>query len=125
MFGLQEKTAQENQNVELCSEFRSDSATTRSLVQVLEEVDGMAQFFKALADDTRLKITFSLSKAELCGCDLSVLLDITPAAVSHHLRVLKQLRLVRSRRDGKMVYYSLADDHVETILEQGLAHWKE
>ncbi len=110
---------------ETCSVFRFNPAKVDSLKSEVSAVDGMAQLFKALADDTRLKMVYALSREELCGCDLSVLLDISQAAVSHHLRTLRQLRLVKSRRDGRVVYYSLADEHVEKIIDQGLAHWKE
>ncbi len=111
--------------VETCSVFRFNAAKVEPLQREIGQVEGMAQMFKGLADDTRLKIAYALSREELCGCDLAVLLGISAAAVSHHLRTLRQLRLVRSRREGKVVYYSLADQHVMRIIEQSLAHWKE
>ncbi len=110
---------------EVCAEFRFHAAKVEPLRQQVQQVAGMAQLFKALADDTRLQLVYALSQEELCGCDLSVLLGISQAAVSHHLRTLRQLRLVTSRREGKVVYYTLADAHVEAIIAQGLAHWKE
>lgn len=85
----------------------------------------MAELFRLFGDPTRLKILCSLSQQELCVCDLSNLIGMTQSAVSHQLRQLKQGRLVKSRRDGKTIFYSLADDHVETVLAQGMEHINE
>lgn len=82
----------------------------------------LAELFKVFGDTTRVKILFALFTAEMCVCDLTALLGLTQSAVSHQLRVLKQARLVKYRKDGKMVYYSLDDDHVKQIFDQGLAH---
>ncbi len=90
-----------------------------------EDIERAAEFFKYFGDPTRLKILTALSSTEMCGCDLAALLDITQSAISHQLRKLKQGRLVKSRRDGKVVYYSLDDDHIEKILKDGLDHIKE
>ena len=85
----------------------------------------LAEFFKVFGDATRVKILFALLFSEMCVCDLSVLLHMNQSAVSHQLRILKQARLVKYRREGKVVYYSLKDRHVENIFEQGFIHLKE
>jgi DNA-binding transcriptional ArsR family regulator len=82
----------------------------------------LAELFKVFGDTTRVKILFALFTAEMCVCDLTALLGLTQSAVSHQLRVLKQARLVKYRKEGKMVYYSLDDEHVKQIFDQGLAH---
>lgn len=85
----------------------------------------VARIFEALADPTRLKILFSLSREELCVCDLAYLLGMSLSAVSHQLRTLRNLRLVTARRDGKMVYYSMADLHAAKLLKLGIEHERE
>lgn len=85
----------------------------------------LADLFKIFGDGTRVRILYVLMKAELCVCDLATLLGMTRSAVSHQLRLLKQARLIKSRRDGKTIFYSLADDHVATLLQQGLEHISE
>ena len=82
----------------------------------------LADLFKVFGDSTRVKILCALFRAEMCVCDIAVLLGMTKSAISHQLRVLKQSKLVSYRKDGKVVYYSLADDHVKTIFDQGLLH---
>lgn len=82
----------------------------------------LAELFKVFGDSTRIKILFALLGGELCVGDLSECLGVTATACSHQLRVLKNNKLVRFRREGKMVYYSLSDDHVRTILEIGMEH---
>lgn len=90
-----------------------------------DEFFAVADLFKMFGDSTRLKILFVLASAELCVCDITKLVGITQSAVSHQLRVLKQARLIKYRREGKTVFYSLADDHVKTILAQGIEHIEE
>lgn len=85
----------------------------------------LAEVFKVFGDSTRIRILEALSKAEMCVCDIAFLLNMTQSAISHQLRVLKQARLVKNRRDGKIVYYSLDDDHIERILNMGLEHIRE
>jgi len=85
----------------------------------------LAETFRALADPTRVKIVSALAQQELCVCDLTKLLGVTQSAVSHQLRVLRNLRLVKYRRDGKSAYYSLDDHHIETLLAEGIKHAKE
>lgn len=85
----------------------------------------LAELFKVFGDPTRVKILWALDEAEMCVCDIAVLLNMTQSAISHQLRVLKQARLVKSRKDGKVVYYSLDDEHVKEIFGQGLIHINE
>ena len=85
----------------------------------------LADFFRIFADSTRVKIVCALLSTELCVCDIAELLEISQSAISHQLRVLKQARLVKSRRAGKVIYYSLDDEHIEGILSLGLSHIKE
>ena len=90
-----------------------------------QELLDLAEFFKVFGDSTRIKILYVLSQSEMCVCDIAQLLGLTQSAVSHQLRALKNVRLVKSRREGKTVFYSLADDHVKTIIDQGLEHVRE
>lgn len=90
-----------------------------------EELLSLADFFKLFSDFTRMRILFLLSQGELCVGDLSALMDMTPSAVSHQLKLLKGRELVRYRRKGKILFYSLADDHVHAITKIGLEHIKE
>ena len=85
----------------------------------------LAELFKIFGDSTRVKILYALLNQELCVCDIAKLLDVTQSAVSHQLRVLKNGKLVRFRREGKTLYYSLADQHVVRILAQGMEHIEE
>jgi ArsR family transcriptional regulator, lead/cadmium/zinc/bismuth-responsive transcriptional repressor len=89
------------------------------------ELQSMGDYFKTLGDPTRLKILYSLAKGELCVCDIVAVLGLSISAISHQLAVLKRQRLVKFRRDGKIVYYSLSDDHVESILQSIHAHTTE
>ena len=90
-----------------------------------DQLMDLADFFKVFADSTRIKILYVLSQAEMCLCAIANLLQMGQSAISHQLRVLKQMRLVKYRRDGKTVFYSLADSHIETILAQGMEHIEE
>jgi len=90
-----------------------------------ESLYDLAEVFKVFGDKTRIKILYALFASEMCVCDISALLNMTQSAISHQLRVLKQARLVKFRKDGKVVYYSLDDDHVKQIFDQGLIHIKE
>ena len=82
----------------------------------------LAELFKVFGDGTRVRILYVLLTAEVCVCDLARLLGMTQSAVSHQLRILKQAHLIKARRDGKTIFYSLADDHVATLLRQGMEH---
>lgn len=90
-----------------------------------EMIFDLADFYKIFGDTTRVKILYALDKSELCVCDISALLGMSVSAVSHQLRTLRESDLVRTKRDGKVVYYSLADDHVKSILECGFEHISE
>lgn len=87
-----------------------------------EIMQNLADFYKVFGDVTRIKILCVLFQSELCVCDLAEVVGMTQSAVSHQLRVLKQMKLVKNRRDGKIVYYSLADAHIQSILNQGMEH---
>ncbi|WP_165859249.1 ArsR/SmtB family transcription factor [Desulfofundulus salinus] len=89
------------------------------------EVAGLSELFKVLGDETRTKILYLLSYRELCVCDLAEILEMSLPAVSHHLRLLKAMRLVKYRREGKMVYYSLDDDHIVNLIREAQAHFAE
>ena len=89
------------------------------------ELYDLADFFKIFGDSTRAKIMWALEESEMCVCDIAVLLNMTKSAISHQLRVLKQSNLVKYRKEGKIVYYSLADDHVKAIIEMGMEHIRE
>ncbi len=90
-----------------------------------EDICDLADFFKVFGDSSRLKVLWALHQSELCVTHLAELLGMTAPAVSHQLKILRQSHLVRTRRDGKNIYYSLADDHVQRILELGLEHTDE
>jgi DNA-binding transcriptional ArsR family regulator len=90
-----------------------------------ESLYDLAELFKVFGDSTRIKILWALDEAEMCVCDIAVLLNMTQSAISHQLRVLKQANLVKNRKEGKVVYYSLDDDHVKNIFDQGLIHINE
>ena len=89
------------------------------------ELYDIAELFKVFGDSTRIRILFVLFEAEVCVCDLAKVLNMTQSAISHQLRILKANKLVNSRREGKSVFYSLADGHVRTIIAQGREHIEE
>ncbi|WP_068557033.1 ArsR/SmtB family transcription factor [Thermotalea metallivorans] len=90
-----------------------------------ETLYDLAELFKVFGDSTRIKILWALDESEMCVCDIAFLLNMTQSAISHQLRVLKQAGLVKSRREGKIVFYSLEDEHVKQIFDQGLIHISE
>ena len=90
-----------------------------------ETLYDLAELFKVFGDSTRIKILCALFESEMCVCDLSVLLNISQSAISHQLRVLKSARLVKFRRAGKVIYYSLDDEHIKQIFDAGLHHITE
>ena len=87
-----------------------------------DELYDLAELFKVFGDSTRIRILYVLFEAEVCVCDLAETLNMTQSAISHQLKILKQSRLVKGRREGKSVFYSLADSHVRTIIAQGREH---
>ncbi|NLD17528.1 MAG: winged helix-turn-helix transcriptional regulator [Tissierellia bacterium] len=90
-----------------------------------ESLYDLAELFKVFGDSTRIRILWALHEAEMCVCDIAVLLNMTLSAISHQLRVLKQANLVKNIKKGKVVYYSLVDNHVREIFDQGLIHINE
>jgi ArsR family transcriptional regulator len=111
----------------VCDVFAIDEKLIRNVARRALESDtaaGLAATFKVLGSPTRVRILDALAQDELCVCDLAVLLDMRISAVSHQLALLREHDLVRSRRAGKMVYYTLDDDHVRSLFAQGLAHLK-
>ena len=90
-----------------------------------EELYALSELFKIFADSTRIRILYVLLEHEMCVCDLAQLLNMTQSAISHQLRILKQSRLVKFRREGKTIFYSLLDEHVHSILSQGMEHITE
>ena len=90
-----------------------------------EQLYDLAELYKVFGDSTRIKILYLLFESEMCVCDIAQLLNMSISAISHQLRVLKQARLVKFRREGKTVFYSLADEHVRTIIGQGMEHITE
>lgn len=90
-----------------------------------ETLFDLAELFKIFSDSTRIKILYSLLISEMCVCDIATLLGMSQSAISHQLRLLKQSGLVKYRRDGKTIFYSLSDSHVSTIINQGMEHVQE
>jgi ArsR family transcriptional regulator len=88
-------------------------------------LNALAEFFKLFSDKTRVGILWALSLSEMCVCDLSLLLKMKQPAISQHLKNLRQMRIVRTRRNGKVIYYALDDEHISTVLDFGLRHIKE
>ena len=89
------------------------------------ELYDLAELFKVFGDSTRIRILYVLFEAEVCVCDLAAALNMTQSAISHQLKILKQNKLVKNRREGKSIFYSLADDHVRSIIAQGREHIEE
>lgn len=90
-----------------------------------EEFRAIADFFKVMGDSTRAKLMWALDQSEMCVCDLAVLLGMTKSAISHQLRALREAKLVKFRKEGKVVFYSLADEHVQQVFEKGQEHVRE
>lgn len=97
----------------------------RGIMPEEETLYDLAELFKVFGDTTRIKILCALFESEMCVCDIAALLSMNQSAISHQLRVLKQARLVKYRKKGKVVYYSLDDEHVKQIFDQGLVHINE
>ena len=97
----------------------------KAKMQSKEDYVQLASLFKLFGDGTRVQILHALEQSEMCVCDLSQLLGMSVSAISHQLRILRQARLVRYRREGKTVFYALADEHVRTLLSQGMEHVQE
>jgi len=110
-------------NAYQCNVINTEHVTHGKEIRMAETLSiDLANLFKIFGDPTRIKILHLLTQTELCVCDIATILKMTQSAISHQLRVLKQAKLVKYRKDGKVVYYSLDDDHVYTIITQGLEH---
>ena len=117
-----------NPQIESCDFLCVHEETVKKVLAEMppeETLYDLAELFKIFGDSTRIKILYALFEAELCVCDIAQLLSMTSTAVSHQLRILKGNKLVKSRRDGKNVFYSLADNHVTSIINQGMEHVRE
>ena len=115
-------------NVECCDFIHAHECIVEQVRLALPGEDtlyDLTELFRIFADSTRVRILYVLFESEMCVCDIAALLGMTQSAISHQLRALKNARLVKSRRDGKTVFYSLADEHVKTILDQGIEHVTE
>ena len=118
----------ERKEVECCESFELHENLLKIVREPMPEeteLYDLAELFKVFGDSTRIRILFVLFEAEVCVCGLASALNMTQSAISHQLRILKQNKLVKSRREGKSVFYSLADDHVRTIINQGREHIEE
>ncbi len=118
----------QNKELECCetTEIHEELLKTVNEQMPPEEVlYDLAELFKVFGDSTRIRILYVLFEAEVCVCDLAEALHMTQSAISHQLKILKQSKLVKSRREGKSVFYSLADGHVRTIIGQGREHIEE
>lgn len=111
-----------------CQELHSHTEVIDSVTAEMPEDEilyDLAELYKVFGDSTRIKILYVLFESDMCVCDIAQLLNMGQSAISHQLRVLKQAQLVKFRRDGKQVIYSLADDHVRTIIDNGMEHIME
>ena len=128
MRSYEEKLILPQEPVEVCSYLHVHEDLVKKEQDAIpdeEDLYSLADFFKVFADSTRIRILYVLLCSETCVCDIAQLLGMTQPAISHQLRILKQMNLVRARRDGKTIFYSLADDHIASILSQGMEHIKE
>ena len=124
----QEKSLHQANEAPVCTFLNAHPEAIANVRGTLPEDDTLldvSELFKVLGDSTRCKILFVLLVSEMCVCDLSQLLGMSISAVSHQLRILRQAQLVRYRREGKTVFYMLADEHVRTLLSQGMEHVQE
>lgn len=115
-------------NVECCDFIHAHEDIVKKVRQAMPGEDSLydlAELFRIFGDSTRIRILYVLFESEMCVCDIAQLLGMTQSAISHQLRALKNARLIKSRRDGKTVFYSLADSHVRTIMDQGREHISE
>ena len=115
-------------DVECCETFQTHKELLKVVSEKMPDEDklyDLAELFKVFGDSTRIRILYVLFEAEVCVCDQAETLSMTQSAISHQLKILKQSKLVKSRREGKSVFYSLADGHVRTIIAQGREHIEE
>lgn len=117
-----------NEKAPSCDCEHIDNAVVSKATQHMlaeEEVNGLSTVFKIFGDPTRIRIMWALQSAEMCVCELATALNMSKSAISHQLSTLKQVKLVKFRREGKNVFYSLDDEHVSSIIQMGLTHIKE
>ncbi|MEW6447097.1 MAG: metalloregulator ArsR/SmtB family transcription factor [Bacillota bacterium] len=119
-----DENVRRSRNNDICDGF-CPSRETAPLKDKILEVAGLSEVFRVLSDETRTKIVYLLSHQELCVCDLAEALEMNLPAISHHLRLLKALRLVKYRRSGKMVFYSLDDQHIVNLIREARQHLAE
>ena len=115
-------------NVECCDQLLLHEEIVQRVLKKMPDEDtlyDLTELFRIFGDSTRIRILYVLFESEMCVCDIAALLGMTQSAISHQLRALKNARLITSRREGKTVFYSLADDHVKTIIDQGMEHVSE
>jgi len=112
-------------NTDLCDSFCPSNCYLEKMRERILEVAGLSEIFKVLGDETRTKILYLLSGKTLCVCDIASILNMSLPAVSHHLRLLKAFRLVKYAREGRMVYYSLDDDHIINLIREAQEHFAE
>ncbi|MYL51852.1 metalloregulator ArsR/SmtB family transcription factor [Pontibacillus yanchengensis] len=125
VYKLSEKVIKQS-NKETCDTFCYDEEVVLRVQPEIEKVEGVELIFKALSDATRMKIAYALSiEKELCVCDVANIIGSTTATASHHLRLLRNMKLAKYRKEGKLVFYSLADDHVHQLVSIALVHSKE
>ena len=118
----------ENIETPCCEFINANEKTVQNVMKNMpdeETLYDLAELYKVFGDCTRIRILYALFEAEMCVCDIAALLNMTTSAISHQLRTLSRSRLVKYRREGKSVFYSLADDHVRTIIGQGMEHIEE
>lgn len=119
---------EENKKIECCDSLHIHDEIIETVNETMPDEEilyDLAELYKVFGDSTRIRILYVLFEADLCVCDIAQLLNMGQSAISHQLRVLKQARLVKFRREGKSVIYSLSDDHVRTIIDQGIEHISE
>ncbi len=117
-----------NDNAECCEFIKVHEDVVQSVKSKMPDDDLLAdlsELFRVFGDSTRIKILYVLLESDMCVCDISNLLNMNQSAISHQLRILKQSKLVKNRREGKTVIYSLADGHVRTMISQGMEHIEE
>ena len=115
-------------NVECCELMCAHEEIVEKVQKEMPDEDtlyDLTELFRIFGDSTRIRILYVLFEAEMCVCDIAEMLSLTPSAISHQLKLLKQFKLVKSRRDRKTIYYSLADDHVRSIIDMGREHIEE
>ena len=118
----------DNENIQSCEFMYVHEDIVQKVQKSMPDEDelyDLAELYKVFADSTRIKILYVLFESEMCVCDIAQLLEMSQSAISHQLRVLKQSKLVKFRREGKTIFYSLADEHVRTIMDQGIEHIEE